>query len=197
MVVKTTKKLKMKKLVILFFLPISIISQEIDFFEPNLTDVPLARKYKNIVKVYSWFDSLGKNTLIITAREGCGDGYDKCDLRAYHYTGNSNLLWDIKDYEKGLGIELDQIELTDIDDDDIAEISILYTIRGRSISTVKLIMHEKGKKYAIRGKTGYDYNDECVYEYDMYGKNSFESAKSSFRGHALGLYSDMYNCYSD
>ena len=38
----------MKKLIILFFLPISIISQEIDFFEPNLRDVPLARKYKNM-----------------------------------------------------------------------------------------------------------------------------------------------------
>ena len=184
----------MRKLFI--FLPISIISQEIDFFEPNLRDVPLARKYKNIVKVYSWFDSLGKNTLIITARDGCGDGYDKCDLRAYHYTGNSNLLWDIKDYEKGLGIELDQIELTDIDDDDIAEISILYTIRGRSISTVKLIMHEKGKKYAIRGKLVMIIMMSAFMSMICMEK-LFESAGSSFRGHALGLYSDMYNCYSD
>ena len=130
----------MKKLIILFFLPISIISQEIDFFEPNLRDVPLARKYKNIVKVYSWFDSLGKNTLIITARDGCGDGYDKCDLRAYHYTGNSNLLWDIKDYEKGLGIELDQIELTDIDDSQIKLSKVPIPPKGKKIKNLEVVI---------------------------------------------------------
>ena len=57
-----------------------------------------------------------------------------------------------KRLRKRAGIELDQIELTDIDDDDIAEISILYTIRGRSISTVKLIMHEKGRNTLLGEK---------------------------------------------
>ncbi len=177
----------MKKLLIFLIIPLLNFGQ-IRYSKPNYSDVPLAQNHKNVLDIYTWYDVLGKNTLIFTAKEGCGDGYDYCDLRAYHYTGNGNLLWDIKDYApNNTDITLKKTEITDLDEDGIAEISILYTL-GYSGGGVKLIMHEKGKKYAIRGERWNRRGDDCAYSYNMYGKNSFESAKSSFKSYARGLF---------
>ena len=174
-------------------------AQRIEYDKPSFKSIPLAMSYSDIIDIYTWKDDLGKNTLIITARKGCGDGYHYCDLRAYHYSddiiyGNKPVLVrEIKDFEKGLGIELDGVRLTDLDRNEIAEISITYTIRSRSVDTVKLIMLEKGEKYAIRGESKYNSNG-CNYNYNMYGRDSFESAKSSFRRFAMKLFSSLYNC---
>ena len=191
----------MRKLFILILIPISFFSQEIEITKPDFRDVELANKHNDIINIYAWYDSLGKNTLIMTADRNCGEMRDEyCDLRFYHYTGKNKLLWDIKDYAEDkyeYGISLNEIDFSDVDGDGIVEISILYNLGGDDIYSVKLILHENGKKYAIRGKTGFDYRDRCVYDYDMFGRNSFEYAKNSFRNHALGLFSDAYNCYSD
>tara|TARA_B100001758_G_C18394210_1_gene604866 strand:- start:623 stop:1210 length:588 start_codon:yes stop_codon:yes gene_type:complete len=178
----------MKKLLIFICVPMMLFSQEIQYSKPNYYDVPLSQNHKNVIDIYTWYDVLGKNTLIFTAKEGCGDGYDYCDLRAYHYTGNGNLLWDIKDYAPNkTDIRRKKTKITDLDDDGVAEISILYTLGYRG-SGVKLIMHEKGKKYAIRGERWERTNDDCAYSYSMYGKNSFESARSSFKSYAKNLF---------
>ena len=189
----------MKKILIILLLVCAANAQEIEYDKPNFKSIPLAKSYSDILDIYTWKDDLGKNTLIITSREGCGDGYNYCDLRAYHYSDDSIfgnkpvLVREIKDFENGLGIELDGVRLTDVDRNEIAEISITYTIRSRSVDTVKLIMLEKGEKYAIRGKSGYN-SSGCNYNYNMYGRDSFANAKSSFRRFAMKLFSSLYNC---
>jgi len=183
----------MKKLLILLLIPLLNFGQEIRYSKPDYYDVPLAQNQKNVIDIFTWYDNLGKNTLILTAKKS---GRVKTDLRAYHYTGDGNLLWDIKDYSakddhyEYTGINHKKIRITDLDDDGIAEISIVYTLGwsySDDLEEVKLIMHEKGKKYAIRGER-WDGNDGCVYKYNMYGKNSFESAKSSFKSYAKNLF---------
>ena len=127
-------------------------------------------------------------TLILTAKKSGGV---KVDLRAYHYTGDGNLLWDIKDYAPNKSdIRRIKTKITDLDDDGVAEISILYTLGYRGTG-VKLIMHEKGKKYAIRGERWERADDDCAYSYSMYGKNSFESARSSSPVIRLVISSDV------
>ena len=184
----------MKKLLILFLIPFLNFSQEIRYSNPDYYDVPLAQNHKNVIDIFTWYDNLGKNTLILTAKKS--DGV-KVDLRAYHYTGDGNLLWDIKDYsaknqqDEYSGINHKKIRITDLDDDGVAEISILYDLGwddNNDARGVKLIMHEKGKKYAIRGKKWFDIYDDCLYNYNMFGKNSFESARSSFKLYAKDLF---------
>ncbi|MAP99688.1 MAG: hypothetical protein CMC51_02625 [Flavobacteriaceae bacterium] len=194
----------MKKLLFLFLFPMSILSQEIIYSVysgPNISDVPLASNHNNIIKIYGWFDALGKNTLIFTARDGWGEfGEQNKDLRAYHYTGGGKLLWDIKDFadpKDEYGIQLDEVKLTDVDNNSVAEVSILYRLGGGNEVTAKLIMHEEGKKYAIRGKTGSNDKGKCIYDYDAYGRNSFKYAKPSLKQRALSFFNNQYNCFRD
>lgn len=182
----------MKKLLILFLIPFLNFGQEIRYSKPDYYDVPLAQNHKNVIDIFTWYDNLGKNTLILTAKKS--DGV-KVDLRAYHYTGDGNLLWDIKDYagkhKQGYiyGINHKKIKITDLDDDGFAEITILYNLGwDDNTQPVKLIMHEKGKKYAIRGKCLWYNGDDCSYNYNMYGKNSFSSAPSSLKSYAKKLF---------
>ena len=79
----------MKKILIILLLVCAANAQEIEYDKPNFKSIPLAKSYSDILDIYTWKDDLGKNTLIITSREGCGDGYDYCDLRAYHYTAEN------------------------------------------------------------------------------------------------------------
>ena len=72
----------MKKILILFIIPLLNFGQEIQYSKPNYYDVPIAQNHKNVIDVYTWHDVLGKNTLIFTAKEGCGYGDENCDLRA-------------------------------------------------------------------------------------------------------------------
>ncbi len=184
----------MKKLLIFLLIPLLNFTQEIRYSQPDYYDVPLAQNHKNVIDIFTWYDNLGKNTLILTAKKSSGV---KVDLRAYHYTGDGNLLWDIKDYaakdengKLGGGINHKKVRITDLDDDGVAEISILYNLGwdDEAVEAVKLIMHEDGKKYAIRGKIWWLNGDECRYNYNMFGKNSFESAKPVFDRYAQDLF---------
>ncbi len=195
----------MKKILILFIIPLLNFSQEIQYSKPDFYDVPLAQNHKNVIDIYTWYDVLGKNTLIFTSKIGCGYGDENCDLRSYHYTGSGNLLWDIKDYAPdNETIELKKVKLTDLDDDGVAEISILYTLgytKKKGKQGVKLIMHEKGKKYAIRGERWRGQGDDCGYSYSMYGKNSFEHVDLNLKSYAKNLFlkeiNNLYGHYCD
>ena len=129
--------LVMGKLFILFLIPFLHISQDIHYnqiYNSNLD-------YKGEFKIgFNWFDSLGKNTLILSGTRPHSDyldpeqqygpieilesGYIVKNVYAYHYVGN-DLIWDLKEYSDTF-IWVDEVSVTDLDDDGISETWIGY-----------------------------------------------------------------------
>lgn len=160
----------------------------------------------NVVDAYSWSDQNGTNYFIRTINEiefseGEHDAYQFGTqyLWAYHYAedakGNFRLLKETTDFIKDcefdivLAHELDAIALTDLDEDEIGEISFIYRkacTSDVSPSTQKLIMLEDGNKYPLRGNTqvmdvGGDY--EVGEEFDGAPDSFLEHAKKMWTEH--------------
>ena len=176
----------------------------VEIFQSNLS-------YKgNFQKGYVWEDALGKNYLIISGSPSKQDiesihpeqreeGFLVDKLYSYHYVDSkeeTRLLWDIKEYSsRGGYIWVDELSITDLDDDDIVETCVAYESKQ-----IKVIMHESDKKYAIRGNIqsasdeyGEAYNK---WEYEMYGRDSFYNANETFKAHALNLWEKIANIYT-
>ena len=175
-------------------------------FKPGITG--------SIKQFLRWTDHLGDNYLILTVTdeiksvakkskygEDCkGDCVDK-ELYAYHFTGKDSLVWKLADFEKACNYDniaefrKGATKITDLDNNGIAEIWIMYSTACTSdVSprTLKLIMYQGNKKYAIRGtsqpaknrideKYGGKYNPD----------KEFESLPQSFKDFAKNLW-DKY-----
>ena len=198
--------LVMGKLFILFLIPFLHISQDIHYnqiYNSNLD-------YKGEFKIgFNWFDSLGKNTLILSGTRPHSDyldpeqqygpieilesGYIVKNVYAYHYVGN-DLIWDLKEYSDTF-IWVDEVSVTDLDDDGISETWIGYDSKE-----IKVIMHEGKKKYAVRGyiKSRSDDHGESTNDwiYEMYGKDSFEGTPTIFQKKALELWKSIADMYT-
>lgn len=90
------------------------------------------------------------------------DGYSRDrDLNVTHTVGKREV-WKAKDFVKQCEFDLElefldgSFEVTDLDDDGVAEVSFLYKLGCRSDVSpleVKLLMYEGSKKYALRGES--------------------------------------------
>lgn len=90
------------------------------------------------------------------------EGYTRDrDLTVTHTIGKREV-WKAKDFVKQCEFDLElevlenSIEVTDLDDDGIAEVSFLYKLGCRSDVSpldVKLLMYEGSTKYALRGQS--------------------------------------------
>ena len=183
------------------------VSQEISYNEIFNTDL----NYKGSFQLgYCWYDALGKNTLIISGTDSYidiesihpeqrEDGILVTNLFAYHYVGsegNIKLLWDLKDYSSREGyIWMDDVSITDLDNDGIVETCIAYDAKQ-----IKVIMHESEKKYAIRGDIQSAIDDDGEgynkWNYDMYGRDSFYHANEKFKSHALELWESIADIFT-
>ncbi|MEO9531160.1 MAG: hypothetical protein ABJG68_12450 [Crocinitomicaceae bacterium] len=179
---------------------------EIDITLNKLDEVPTECKFEaNLVDAYRWVDENGTNYFIRTISEiemaypvEDGDVSDSQYLYAYHYVKNSkgefSLLKETTDFVKDcefdikVSHELDAISLTDIDENNIAEISFIYRTTCTSDvspSTQKLIMLENGKKYPLRGTTKVM---EVGGEFEV--GEEFNSAPEGFQAHAEKMWSE-------
>lgn len=132
---------------------------------------PQANRIKQngeIVSAASWVDAQGKNLLVIselktttTARNSSRSAYLYASLYL-EKQGNWARQWEVKDYEidcpfdVGVSFIPDSLSVTDLDKNGYAEVSFIYRafcMGGLDPQTLKLIMWEKNKKYAIRGET--------------------------------------------
>jgi len=127
----------------------------------------------NIKQFRRWTDHLGDNYLILCVTdvikssakktkygEDCnGECADK-ELYAYHFIGKDSLLWKLADFEKACNYDNiaefrnGATKITDLDNNGIAEVWLMYSTACTSdVSprTLKLIMYQGNKKYAIRG----------------------------------------------
>ena len=83
----------------------------------------------------------------------------KSDIYLYQYVskgGTPTLVWDIQDFGTPLcemSLNEESVQIIDLDRDGFNEVSFIYQQRcdGLDPYVTKLILHSKGKKYAIRG----------------------------------------------
>jgi len=117
----------------------------------------------------SWRDKLGKNILILTKtkeipnKDKLGNEYRDQYIFAYHYlekNGKLKFVRRVTDFEKKCEFDLylyfvkNALSITDINNDGIAEITMVYQKACKSDvspNDMKVIMLHNNKKYALRG----------------------------------------------
>ncbi len=191
-----------------FFLTTAIIlSVFISFaqggYNIEFHELPYVIKYEGeLQEARTWIDSNGENFFIITKVEEyvskrATDKYDtdktSSYLYAYHYIDNggsmklSRKITDfVKDCEFDITIfhEPNSIEITDLDNDDIKEVSFVYKLSCKSDVSgddMKLMLLEDGKKYPIRGTSEMRYNDDYAEPGTKKLGVEFDKAPKSFK----------------
>jgi len=182
---------------------------QISVIKLNKRSIPSSIKYKgDIVNAVRFTDSEGEH-LMITTETGItdtkgdsedGNGRDAA-LYAYQYTIKSNgsmqLNWQMVDFVKDCQVDLEAIYIpgtfavTDLDRNGKAEVWLMYkTLCAGDISPgeMKIIMHEGGNKYAIRGqnkvRVGPAEYDGGKYSFD----DAFKSGPDIFKKYAQDLW---------
>lgn len=168
--------------------------------------IPAAIKYTgHIVDAVRWADSSGEH-IVITSETGPtpnksseDDGSDAA-LYAYHYLVSPDslqLTWRIYDFIKDCSVDIkasfvkNTFAVTDLNHDGKAEVWVVYkTVCHGDVSplTMKIIMYEDNKKYAIRGSTrvqpapGQTMGGEYTFD------NAFKNGPEVFREYAKKLW---------
>lgn len=154
-----------------------------------------------VVHGEAWEDANGKNFVIFTEifdeEKAEIDGVKDKFLYAYHFADKGNgyeELRMIQDWEKECDLSNDAefrfhtLNITDLDNDNKAEITFIYRLGCTSDATpvpMKLMMLEDGDKYAIRGNTSLKrYNHEGEMNVDA----SFNDAPDEFLPFAKGIW---------
>ena len=128
----------------------------------------------NVVKAVRYADATGDNLVLLTEtekyvkpdRKHPREGKDK-ELFAYrfllHNNGSVEQVWQVADYVydcelDGMNADFDRdaFRITDLDKNGVAEIWMTYALGCRGDPgpmTMKIVMYEGGKKYAVRGET--------------------------------------------
>ena len=168
----------------------------------KLEEVPVELDYDgNLVDCYWWNDVNGENYFIRSLEEpvmaeelGDGTQWYEQYLHAYHYVltdENSDLVLkrDLLDFVKECEFDmsvshLEAIELNDVDEDNIGEVTFGYWLACRSDvspSEYKVFTFEDGEKYGLRGYAvamGYGGEYEVGKEYDNAPDGFLEIAKT-------------------
>ena len=200
--------MKFMSLLILLFAGQTTMAQ-FSVIKLNKRSIPATIKYKgDIVNSVRFTDSEGEHLVIatetgITDTKGdseSGNGRDAA-LYAYQYTVKANnslqLNWQMVDFVKDCQVDLEAIYIpgtfavTDLDRNGKAEVWLMYkTLCAGDISPgeMKIIMHEGGNKYAIRGqnkvKVGPGDYDGGKFTFD----DAFKTGPEAFRKYAQELW---------
>jgi len=196
------KKLKISLLILIAsFSVIPAIAQISSHIE--LSDLPSGANYEGEAKeIINWTDKNGENYFIITkveeyvSKKGT-DQYENDErtsfLYAYHYIKNGNsikLSRKITDFVKAcefdivLFYEKESIEVTDLDEDGIFEVSFIYKLSCTSDLSpfdMKLMLLEDGNKYPIRGTTEVNYGDDYIEKGTKKNGAEFNTAPTAFK----------------
>lgn len=126
-----------------------------------------------IKQTHRWTDRLGDNYLVLTEtgelttppgiakkKSDCKDGCTDKEIYAYHFITKDSLLWKLNDFVNACSFDNileyrdGATRITDLDKNGVAEIWIMYSMACTgdvSPRTLKLIMYQGNKKYAMRG----------------------------------------------
>jgi len=146
---------------------------QIEVKEISASQLPPSATYKGVFqKGFTWEDANGKNLLILSTqgpyqekipRETYGPEESKFLYGAQYVLkgDHAQLLWDIKDFELHCAFDLSVsflekgFRVTDLDQNGISETTLAYKLACRSDVTparMKVLMHEGGIKYGLRGQ---------------------------------------------
>lgn len=141
-----------------------------------------------------WKDTNGENIVLFTKKES--------EINVYHYLVKSKetkllrKVYDVvEDCEWDTVLEFieQSVTVTDLDKNDIGEITFAYRIAcisDVSPKELKLLILENGDKYIIRGKTAIDFGGEEIGG-DKNVDSSFENAPDEFLLHADRVWSKV------
>ncbi len=142
-------------------IPVSITQSEIP--------ANISFKGNSFYAAYKWYDKTGNNILVLstsslsTNNKEIGETENTMELFARLINlkdlGKPTIVWDMYDAEKkcifDITCEFVDHNVTDLDNDSLKEVMIMYKLCCRSDvspATMKLIMREGKTKYALRGK---------------------------------------------
>ncbi|MDH7463905.1 hypothetical protein QEG73_21565 [Chitinophagaceae bacterium 26-R-25] len=197
------------KLTTLFVLSLVSIST---FAQINLTkldakSLPKNIKYEgHIVDAVKWTDSLGLNYAITTetgkhpSKGPDNEGFRDAALYAYRYVvrnDSTKLAWRIYDYNEACEFDVDVFFLaktfavTDLDNNGVAEVWVMYRNACESDispATLKIIMYEGNKKYALRGESQVQGSEKDYYGGTYKLDDNFKNGNPIFRKYAGNLW---------
>jgi hypothetical protein len=175
--------------------------------------LPKAFKYKGkLVEGLSWTDSFGKHFVVLTETgeftgknqkselTECEGTCKDAEVYAYHFVkakDSSYTLWQLSDFVRTCPFDVvaefsrGSLVVTDFNRNGVAEVWFVYkTTCTSDVSprTMKLLMYEEKKKYAIRGASKVTPGPEGPVGGDMQPDAAFKSAPPSFRAFAARLW---------
>lgn len=195
----------MKLLLIIILLTIytSAVAQ-IKVTQLNKNDVPKSIAYKgHIINAVKYTDKTGDH-LVITTETGetptknseTDEGRDAA-LYGYHYNISSDnqfkLTWQTYDFISDCNLDMEArympgtFAVTDVDNNGTAEVWLVYrTVCHGDVSpsTMKIIMHEGDKKYAVRGQAKVKLSAKETFGGAYTFDEAFKAGPASFRKYA-------------
>ncbi len=175
-------------------------------------DIPASVHYTgHIINSVRYTDKQG-DYLIITTETGvvnvkrkdesgnAEDDFRKADLYAYCFkigAGEPVLLWQMHDFTEVCGVDVKasyikgSFAITDLDKNCVAEVWLMYGTACRgdvSPASLKIIMHEGEKKYAMRGTTKVKLNATSYTGGEYKFDDVFKQSPEVFRQYALQLW---------
>jgi hypothetical protein len=169
----------------------------------------IPKKIKFVGKLYkavSWTDNSGNNIAILSntgkirSKNPPDDGYNDAALYAYHYiiSGDSlKFTWKVYDYVQDCPLDLilnfipNTFAVTDLDKNGFAEVWIMYKSACKgdvSPNSIKIIMYENSKKFALRGNSQVKVSENELTGGDYEMDEAFKKGHPSFRKYAEKLW---------
>jgi hypothetical protein len=197
--------MRLLKLLPLLFLIQSVFAQ-IKITNIDKNSIPKSISYTgHIINATKYTDSEGEHLLITTETgvitiKDASEEYGKADLFAYSYkvAGNSlKLTWQMHDFVPECPVDVTakyvpgSLAVTDLNKDGKAEIWLMYITACRgdvSPGSMKIIMHDGDKKYAMRGSNKVNVLDNKYDGGEYTFDDAFKTGPQSFRDYAQQLW---------
>jgi hypothetical protein len=174
--------------------------------------IPASIKYDGVVDTaVKYSDADGDHIVFTTEYDDTEPGDDNEDringihLQGYCYKLNGDKCqreWQMNDLVTKCEVDLaadfvnNTFAVTDLDNNGRGEVWLMYHMACRgdvSPSSIKIIMHEGAKKYALRGESRVKVNATDYYGGTYKLDEAFQKGPAQFRQHALQLWDKHHN----
>lgn len=193
---------------LLIFLFTGLVAEaQIRVVKLDKTAIPKSITYKgHIVDAAKYSGNDGEHIIfttetgIINSKGIDADGFREAALYAYDYKLvdlKYTLTWKLYDFVEPCGLDVtakylpNTFAITDINKDGIAEIWLMYKTQCTgdvSPASLKIILYEGTKKYAMRGESKIKLPDTAPYGGKYIFDSAFKTAPAAFRNYAIMLW---------
>ena len=204
-------------IILFYFVIVTLYSQaQNQLIVTNLAQnqIPSQIEYKGtVLNAVKWTDKSGENYVVLTdtiketPSDYIEDEYaDTKEIFAYHYVlSNDSMLklWRVYDYVSKCDYDItvsffmNAFRITDLNNDSIAEVWLMYKLACRSDvspATMKIIMHQGKEKYAMRGENkaiyGKDEKGNVLFNGGNFKADTALQKNKIFYNYALKLWNE-------